>query len=159
MVNDISDIMYNNIKIVAREYKNINIVTNHLEKFKKMEDQLLNDKGIMITIGNNKKRSLSKSQIIVNVDFPNEIINEYNIFDEAIIINIIHDVKINRKSFNGKIYNDFRIHWRDESDLEYLKLYKFNINEVYESFFYKNQSYVDIRKRIIKDDAKVIEVY
>ena len=35
---------------------------------------------------NNKKKSLAKAQIIVNIDFPSEIINQYVICENATII-------------------------------------------------------------------------
>ena len=75
----------------------MNIVTNHIEKFKKLEDKFM-ENGIMITIGNNKKKSLMKSKIILNIDFPNELINKYMIKDDAIIINVPGKAKINMKS-------------------------------------------------------------
>ena len=73
----------------------MNIVTNNIEKFKKLEDKIM-ENGIMITIGNNKKKSLMKSKIILNIDFPNELINKYMIKEDAIIINVPGKVKINR---------------------------------------------------------------
>ena len=71
LINDLTDIEFENIKILAKKYKNINIVTNHVEKFKKLEKSLEEDEGIIISVTNNKKRSLMKSGIIINVDFPN----------------------------------------------------------------------------------------
>ena len=60
MINDLTDLEFENIKILARKYKSINIVTNHIEKFKKLEKQLQENEGIIITITNNKKKSLMK---------------------------------------------------------------------------------------------------
>ena len=37
LVNDLSENMLSNIRIIAKEYKRVNIVTNHIEKFKKIE--------------------------------------------------------------------------------------------------------------------------
>ncbi len=41
LVNDINDNILENIKEIVKEYKKINIVTNHIEKFKKIEKQIL----------------------------------------------------------------------------------------------------------------------
>ena len=60
LINDLTEIELENIKILAENYKNLNIVTNHIEKFKKLEDKFM-ENGIMITIVNNKKKSLMKS--------------------------------------------------------------------------------------------------
>lgn len=113
LINDLTEIELENIKILAENYKNLNIVTNHIEKFKKLEDKFM-ENGIMITIVNNKKKSLMKSKIILNIDFPNELINKYMIKEDAIIINVPGKVKINRKRFNGLIVNNYEIDFRDD---------------------------------------------
>lgn len=114
LINDLTDIELENIKVLARKYKTINIVTNHIEKFKKIEQQLEEKEGIIITITNNKKKSLMKSQIIINVDFPNEMINKYRINENSNIINIRGKIKINQKRFNGLNINDYEIDYRED---------------------------------------------
>ena len=101
LVNYITQNTLENIKKIARQYKRLNIVTNHIEKFKKIEEELYNKEGIMIIVTNNKKKSLSKSKIILNIDFPKELLNKYNIYENAILVNIRGNMKIARKRFNG----------------------------------------------------------
>ena len=36
LINDITDFEIENIKLLAKKYKNLNIVTNHIEKIKKI---------------------------------------------------------------------------------------------------------------------------
>lgn len=100
LVNDLEDYVLENIKLIVRKYKRVNIVTNHLEKFKKIEKEILEKDGIMVTVTNNKKKSLVKSNVILNYDFPTELINKYRICDEAIVINVRQNVSINSKRFN-----------------------------------------------------------
>lgn len=100
LVNDVEDYVLENIKLIVRKYKRVNIVTNHLEKFKKIEKEILEKDGIMVTVTNNKKKSLVKSNVILNYDFPTELINKYRICDEAIVINVKQNVSINSKRFN-----------------------------------------------------------
>lgn len=100
LVNDVEDYVLENIKLIVRKYKRVNIVTNHLEKFKKIEKEILEKDGIMVTVTNNKKKSLVKSNVILNYDFPTELINKYKICDEAIVINVRQNVSINSKRFN-----------------------------------------------------------
>ena len=57
LINDITDFEIENIKLLAKKYKNLNIVTNHIEKIKKIEEELLEKEGIMITVTNNRKRA------------------------------------------------------------------------------------------------------
>ena len=60
LVNQLSEITLQNIKQLVKEYKRINIVTNHIQQLKKLEDEILEEEGIMITVTNNKKKSLLK---------------------------------------------------------------------------------------------------
>lgn len=100
LVNDVEDYVLENIKLIVRKYKRVNIVTNHLEKFKKLEKEIFEKDGMMVTVTNNKKKSLSKSNVILNYDFPTELINKYKIYDEAIILNVKQNVSISSKRFN-----------------------------------------------------------
>lgn len=159
LINDLTEIELENIKILAENYKNLNIVTNHIEKFKKIEDKFM-ENGIMITIGNNKKKSLMKSKIILNIDFPNELINKYMIKEDAIIINVPGKVKINRKRFNGLIVNNYEIDFRDDiKSEENLMGYEFYLRDVYESRLYKKQTFSDIRNALKKDGVNIKKVY
>ena len=93
LVNDLSDIALEIIKKIVMKYKRVNIVTNHVEKFKKTEENMMDYDGIALIVNNNKKRSLIKSDIVLNFDFPTELINKYQIYDEAIIINLKDKIK------------------------------------------------------------------
>lgn len=156
MINDLTDIELENIKFLARKYQSINIVTNHIEKFKKLEKQLQEDEGIIITITNNKKKSLMKSQIILNIDFPKELINKYNIQDEAIIINVKGNIKINKKRFNGLNINNYEIDFRDDKKSSKALNNRFYLKDLYESELYKKQNVSEIRKKI-KNDKVIIK--
>lgn len=151
MINDLTEIELENIKTLARKYKSINIVTNHIEKFKKLQKQLQEEYGIIITITNNKKKSLMKSQIILNIDFPNELINKYNIQDEAIIVNLKAKIKINRKRFNGLNISNYEIDFREDKKNNKALSSKYNLRDLYESELYKKQRISEIRRKIKND--------
>lgn len=159
MINDLTDVEIENIKILSKKYKTINIVTNHIEKFKKIEKQLQENEGIIITITNNKKKSLIKSQIILNIDFPEEILNKYNIQDEATIINVRGNVKINKKRFNGLNINNYEIDFRDDKkDIKTLNN-KFYLKDLYEAGIYKKQRLSDIKKKILEDKVIISNIF
>ena len=101
LVNDLNEINLENIKKIINTYKKVNIVTEHIKKFKKIEEYYMEKEGILIALSNNKQKSISKSDIILNIDFPNEKINQYNINEKAIIVNFKNNIKINNKRFNG----------------------------------------------------------
>lgn len=158
LVNNLTENMLENIKIIVKEYKRVNIITNYIEKFKKIEEKIFKEEGIMITITNNKRKSLSKSKIILNVDFPSEIINNYNINDEAIIINLKRNVKIYKKRFNGININDYEIEFDDKEKTDYNEKNKYKMAEIYEAKLYKKMPFSNIMERIEKDKVRIIQL-
>ena len=158
-VNDISMNMLENLKIIVKEYKRINIITNHIQKFKKLEEDFFEEQGIIITVGNNKRKSALKSNIIVNVDFPNELINQYNINDEAIIINLRGNIKINKKRFTGININDYEIDFDNFEEFDYEKEMLFDKRDIYEAEFIKNQPFKYSRNDIAKYKVKVTRLF
>ena len=84
-------------------------------KFKKIEEKLYDEYGIAIQFSNSYKKSLSKSNIIINLDFDEIDLNEYLIYDRAIIINCINqNIKIKSKLFNGVVINSVNISFNQE---------------------------------------------
>lgn len=155
LVNDVTDIELYNIKEIVKKYKRLNIVTNHIEKFKKLEEQILDEYGLMITLTNNKKKSLTKTDIILNVDFPTELINKYRIAENAIIINLKQKTTIKQKRFEGKIFNDYEILHQNIEEIEYDKNEKFHIKDIYEALIYKQQPIENIRRKVEKDKVEI----
>lgn len=158
LINDLTDIELNNIKILAQKYNMINIVTNHIEKFRKLEEQL-QQQGIIITITNNKKKSLMKSQIVVNVDFPKEFINKYSINENATIINVKRSIRVSQKRFNGITVNDYDIIFRNDICDEKFFNGKYDIKDLYESKMYKKRPFIELREKIKKDGVKIRKVF
>ena len=154
LINDLTEIEFENIKLLANKYKTINIVTNHIEKFKKLEEQL-REEGIIITITNNKKKTLTKSNIIVNVDFPKELLNKYKVNENANIINLKGKVKINQKSFNGLNINNYEIDFRDDKKSIQAYSNKYYLKDLYESELYKKQRLDSINSKIKADKVIV----
>lgn len=156
LVNSLSENMLANLRKIAKEYKMVSIVTNHREKFKKIEKQILEEDGIMITIGNNKKKALAKAELIVNVDFPSELINQYTIYDKAILINIRGNVKITKKRFEGITINNYEIVVHREEAFDYDKKTKYKAYQIYEAQINKRRPYEEIMKQVEKDKVEVI---
>lgn len=158
LVNDLSENMLANVRQIAKEYKTVNIITNHREKFKKIEKQILEEDGIMITVGNNKKKGLSKSELILNVDFPSELINCYTIYENAVIVNLRGNVKIENKRFNGLCINDYEIVVERAEDFDYDKVTKYKACQIYEAQINKRQPFQEIMKQIEKDKVKIVQL-
>lgn len=146
-INVVNSFGINCTKILARKFKTLNVVTNNINYFKPLKEKLWDEDGIIITLTNNKKKALSKSNIILNVDFSEEVINRYIIFDEAILINLEEEIKIRKKRFCGKIINDYKIKPKENSELEaFLK------KEEYENFDIK-----DLTEVYVTNNPKELE--
>ena len=156
LVNDLTENTLENIRIIVKQYKCVSIITNHIEKFKKLEQQILDENGIMITITNNKKKSLAKAQIILNVDFPTELINKYYINEKAIIINLKGNVKIEKKRFNGININDYEIKVENVEELDKNFLTKYKMADVYEAKLYKKTTYKNLIEILEKDKIEIL---
>ena len=158
LINEITDNILENIKQIIKEYKKVSIVTNHIEKFRKIEEDILRKEGIMINVNNNKRKSLIKSKVILNVDFPTELINQYNIYDEAIIVNLKGNVKINKKRFNGMNINDYQITYNSYEEFDYEKNNLYDQKDIYEALIYQKQPFEYIERKIKKDKVKIIQL-
>lgn len=156
LANKIDKIIIDNIAEVATKVKVLNIVTQNENLVRKLEKNLYEEKGIILNINNNYKKSLSKSDIIFNFDFSDEEFNKYNVFSKACIVNIDKEIKINSKGFSGINANFYEI----QMPRKYLKnsiyLKNFNNSILYESYIYKNTSPSNIKSEIKNDDAKIL---
>lgn len=158
-LNEITDLSIEIIKILSKQYKKLTIVTNHIEKLKKIEKEIYDREGILIIISNNKNKSLLKAQIILNMDFNKELLNQYRIFDDAIILNLEGDMKIDSIRFQGIVINDYEVTtgrqeliWRENMD-------KFVIKDLLEAVFYAKDTFKNIRKRLQKSNISITSLY
>ena len=150
LVNETSDVNIQNILQIARVVKNLNIITNNIDVFKQIEDKLYNDLGIAIRVTNNKRKSLIKSDVIINLDFNDETITKYTLPPNGIVVNINRKVAL-KKRFNGINISSYKI----SVPVKY-KLANFKDNVMYESKIYSKTPYENIIQRIRKDDIKVL---
>lgn len=149
LINDFTENNARIITYIAQSVKRVNIVTNHSNKFKKLEDYLYNELGIILNITNNKNKSLANAGLIINIDFPEEIINKYEINSNAIIVNIFNEIKIRAKRFNGVNINYYKAYIPKKYKME-----GFKDNLIYESSIYK-YNYENARKDIITNKIKI----
>lgn len=78
------------------------------------------------------------------------MLNQYNIYDKAVIINVLEKISIYRKRFNGANINYFRIIMPEEYVIS-----EFDNEIVYESIIYQYKELASIRNRIIEDKIKI----
>lgn len=93
------------IKKLAVKAKTMNIITKNIEKYRTLE-KILEEKGIVLNIANNKKKSLKKAKIIINLNLSKDEVNIYQLFRNSIIINLSKEKLINLKGFEGTIIDN-----------------------------------------------------
>ena len=184
VANNIDEIILDNIIFLSTKFKNINIVSKNIEKYRYIEDIVYNNTGNNVILLNNKRKSLKRAKFIVNVDNSINELNEYLIYRKAIIINlndeinnkdkneisIIQDTKeqvnqdITKKrkivtltGFEGIFINSYEIDVNNRIK-EFLKkyglIYETNITILYESFLNKKENFTNMRSKI--QDAGLI---
>ncbi len=147
MINKINDNIVDLIKELSDKIKLLNVVTNRENILRKVEEELRAEKGIALNINNNYKKSLLKSDIIINFDFSEEEFNKYTLPKKSCILTKDKKVKILSKSFEGVYIIDYDISF-PRKYLRYLINFKdFNNVILYESFIKKRT----VRKNIIKE--------
>ena len=149
-----NECMFENIRKIIREYKNVNIVTNKIANFKKIEEQFEKE-GILINVSNNKKKAFLRSNIILNIDFSNEQINQYNIPEKAIIVSENANIKINKKRFNGICINDYEIKYLNIDEFNYDKYSLYDQKDIYESQIYQKQPLEYIKRKLNRDKVQI----
>lgn len=159
LVNNNSEMNLFLIEEISKLVKGLKIVSLNIYKFKKLEEKMYNEHGIAIQFSNSYKKSLEKSNIIVNLDFKEIELNEYNIYNNAIIINCYKDnIKIKSRLFDGIIINSLEIDFKKEivENLKNIKIYnKYNKLQLYASIVEKEDN-IEKAYRKIEEDKVII---
>ena len=158
-VNQITDLSIETIKKLAKQYKRVTVVTNHIEKLRKIEKEIYDKEGILIVISNNQKKSLLRPQIILNMDFNKQLLNKYKINENAIIVNLEGDMKIEEKRFNGINVNDYEIEVGREEIIWRENMKNFRTKDLLESVLYMKDIYSNICRKIGKNKVSIKELY
>ena len=160
LVNDNSEINKYIIDKLAKEVKYLKIVSKNIYKFKKIEDELYNKFGIAVQFSNSYRKSLLKSELIINIDFYENEINEYKINHKAIIINLFKDLRIYTKLFNGIVINSINIKLKKETKQKFVNSQLFNSFScliLYESLL-NNMSIKEIENKIHDDKVNIVNL-
>ena len=152
LINQITELDLENIEKTAKMVKGVNIITNSTNRIKCLAERLYKENGIILNVTKNYNKSLTKSSIIINIDFPEEEINKFVIPRRATIINIGKKVNINYKGFDGINILDYNVSIPTKYLSAELSLNSFRKEILYESYLYKNTSPKNILKEIKKDN-------
>lgn len=153
----------NFLKKFIENFRMTNIVTNEVDRLKNVQDNLLENDNILISVSNNKRKALKRAKYILNVNLDKVELEKYRINRNATIINIKENVRYDNVSFDGININNFNIELSDEyvERFEILNE-KFENTKLYESVLinenYTNKNIEKIYDRINNDEIKVKEL-
>ena len=128
--------------------RTMNIITKNMKQFKYIEKQLYEKQAIALQITNNKRKSMLKSNIIVNVDLTEEELNKCTFPQNIIIINLKNKINTNSIKFEGINVNDCTLNIKREIK----PIDGFTINSLYESILYENKSKL---KELIENEIEI----
>ncbi len=123
------------IKRILPKVKTMNLITQEIEKYKILEE-MMQEQGMVISVANNKKKSLKKAKIIINLDFSEKQLTEYSIFRHSIILNTTQEKIKSIKGFEGIMVQEFQMQLEEKTE-QWIKQNalekEFRQLEVYES--------------------------
>lgn len=155
-----------NLNFLVRFIENFrmtNIVTNDIERLKNVQDNLLDNENILISVSNNKKKALRRAKYVLNVNLTTEELAKYNINRNAVIINIRENVKYSNPGFEGINVNYFDINVPDEFDEKFEQMgNNFDLVKLYESILiaenFGEASTEKVYEKIARDEIQVKNV-
>lgn len=158
LINSPHEIDEGNILYFAEHFKRINIVTKNINRFTRIERYLEEERGIGITITNNKRKSLLKANIVVNLDFDEETLNSFNINPNSIFIQTVNNCNIKSKLFNGVNVLDYQITYDNEiNNFNKIEFKKFDKKLLYESTII-GKNYNTIIHQIEDDKVRIVNL-
>ena len=140
------------IKELSSYVKVVNIVSENT-KYLILEKEL-EKIGIYITVNNNKRKSLKKANILINLDFKD--IDEYNINRSMIIIDITNNMYLS-KGFDGIYIKATKID-TEKIKRVFSEYENFERNELIESEMLKIGKYDQVRQYISMNKFTISQV-
>lgn len=140
------------IQDIAGIFKDINIVTNRIKKLNRMYERLSKQSDLIVSLQNNRKKSLKRAKIIINFD--EDFFKTFYCGRNCIIINLYKDKLNMRNSFHGVVIEGIDIKYNYNKN-RYLEPKNYNNSIFYESCMYSLNHKV-VKEKIAKDNVKII---
>lgn len=145
LVNEYTDENLELIEDLIQIFRSVNIVTSKISKFRRLERNC-ERKGILITVSNNKRKSLQKAKNIVNIDFNNQTMHKYTISPNATIINLSTEEIEPILSFKGIVISNYYMGIEENLKVYFNEFYGEYETKILLESFVNNYSYNLIKK-------------
>ena len=150
MVSDTTEQNIQAILQLTQRVKSLSVITKRIAKFRQIEKNLYQEKGIAIKLSSNKRKSLKKEKIIINMDLKQEELNSYDINKKAIVIHIRETVNNLPRGFCGININQFEIVTREKRGFS-----EFLCSHRYETKIYQKVGVEYIQHILEQDKVKI----
>lgn len=140
---------------VAKKFRCTNIITDKIKKLKRLENVLSKEGELIYSISNNRKKSLRRAKIVINIDFDKEQFEEFSLNRYCIIINLSNKILELKSSFHGTIVELAEINYKNRYE-NFININEFDKVKLYESYIY-SKNYNEAKK-YIQDDNCTIEI-
>ena len=138
-------------------FKNVNIITTRVGYMRRMEKSILKGKDSIISISNNRRKALKRARLLINFDFDDNILNEFWINRDCIIINLNNKKIELKRNFQGCIIDNIQIDFKNQFE-QYINKSRYNIEDLYCSYM-QNYDYRYKIKHTRIDGCKIINLY
>lgn len=161
-MKEVKPMYIENISYLANYFRTINIVSPRINNFQKVAERIENKQNAIITVTNNRKKSLKKAKLIVNFDFTQNEMKEYSIYRNAIIMLIQENEQYEEVGFDGIQIKQIDIDTSSDIKELFQKYYlldNYSLTTLYESIINKKQSLWQIKNKMQKDQVKIVKLY
>lgn len=152
----INDKQKNIIMHISELFRSTNIITTRVGHMRRMEKSILKSNDTIISISNNRKKSLRRAKILINFDFNNDLMMEYDINRNCIIINLNNCTMHLKKSFQGCIIDSIQIDYKNRYK-NHINKDKFDNLDLYSSYI-QGLNYFEVRKHIKNDNCNIVKL-
>lgn len=159
-VKEVQSFWLENIFYLSGYFRTVNIITPKVSYFQNQVDKI--EENVIITVTNNKKKSLKRAKFIVNFDFNEEELKSYTINTKAVLISLKKEVVYKQVGFDGLQVYSFGIDMNSqvkEVFKKYHLLESCSLEALYESIINKKQSFSTIKAKMQKDNIKIVKLY
>lgn len=152
LANQDTDVVIENIKLIAKECKILNIITDNMNGFYAVEKFFLDEYGIIINVTSNREKSLLHSDLIFNFDFSIAELKVCNIKQDSILVQM-NGEKFERREGITICSCMLNLPYK------YLEFFKdkehFDDTILYESLLYYKTSFGGIRRILSEDNIGI----
>lgn len=156
LVDEPNIIVFETIKRLSSIFKNVNVITNKIRKFDKLEEELYEEKGVVLNITNNFKKACLNSKIIINYNLDEKEFGKVRFGANSIVINLEKNIEVKQSNFRGECIDFYSINLPYKYRKIYKRLNNFNSSILYESLIYKKTSIQNIWREIESDESRIL---